>query len=101
MATKLDKNLNAFLEETFGATHNVVIHGAHGYTSYGYTWLYDTKVSNKDVTKAMSIVRLDAKPNVYEATVFTVGEHVTDNEYLIDFYELKEWVLAHKDFLNS
>lgn len=99
--TKLDVELNNFLEETFGATHNVVIHGAHGYTPYGYTWLYDTKVSNHDVTKAMSIVRLDAKPNVYEATVFNVGEHVTDNEYLVDFNELKEWVLAHKDFLNS
>lgn len=49
----------------------------------------------------MSIVRLDAKPNVYEATVFNVGKHVTDNEYLLDFEELKEWVLAHKDFLNS
>lgn len=99
--TQLDKDLNAFLEETFGTTHNVVVHGAHGYTPYGYTWLYDTKVSNRDVTKAMSIVRLDAKPNVYEATVFNVGEHVTDNEYLLDFDELKEWVLAHKDFLNS
>lgn len=99
--TELDVKLNEFLVETFGATHNVVIHGAHGYTSYGYTWLYDTKVSNHEVTKALSIVRLDAKPNVYEATVFNVGEHVTDNEYLLDFEELKEWVLAHKDFLNS
>ena len=52
------------------------------------------------MTKAMSIVRLDAKPNVYMATVFNVGEHTTDNEYLLDFEELKEWVLAHKDFLN-
>lgn len=99
--TKLDVELNEFLEETFGATHNVVIHGAHGHTSCGYTWLYDTKVSNYDVTKAMSFVRLDAKPNVYEATVFNVGEHATENEYLLDFEELKEWVLAHKDFLNS
>ncbi len=99
--TELDKDLNTFLEETFGNNHNVVIHGAHGYTSYGYTWLYDTKVSNHDVTKALSIVRLDAKPNVYEATAFNVGEHVTDNEYLLDFEELKDWVLAHKDFLNS
>ncbi|MBF1107181.1 MAG: hypothetical protein HXL57_01570 [Solobacterium sp.] len=99
--TQLDKDLNTFLEETFGNNHNVVIHGAHGYTSYGYTWLYDTKVSNHDVTKALSIVRLDAKPNVYEATAFVVGEHVTENEYLLDFEELKEWVLAHKDFLNS
>lgn len=99
--TELDVTLNTFLEETFGATHNVVIHGAHGYTSCGYTWLYDTKISNRDVTKAMSIVRLDAKPNVYEATTFVVGEHVTDNEYLLDFEELTEWVLANKDFLNS
>lgn len=99
--TQLDKDLNTFLEETFGNNHNVIIHGAHGYTSYGYTWLYDTKVSNHDVTKALSIVRLDAKPNVYEATAFVVGEHVTENEYLLDFEELKEWVLAHKDFLNS
>ena len=99
--TQLDKDLNAFLVETFGDDHNVVIHGAHGYTSYGYTWLYDTKVSNHEVTKALSIVRLDAKPNVYEATAFVVCEHVTDNEYLLDFEELKEWVLAHKDFLNS
>lgn len=99
--TQLDKDLNAFLVETFGDDHNVVIHGAHGYTSYGYTWLYDTKVSNHEVTKALSIVRLDAKPNVYEATAFVVGEHVTDNEYLLDFEELKEWVLAHKVFLNS
>ena len=29
--TQLDKDLNAFLVETFGDTHNVVIHGAHGY----------------------------------------------------------------------
>ena len=99
--TQLDKDLNTFLEETFGNNHNIVIHGAHGYTSYGYTWLYDTKVSNHDVTKALSIVRLDAKPNVYEVTAFVVGEHVTENEYLLDFEELKEWVLAHKDFLNS
>ena len=99
--TELDVTLNTFLEETFGDTHNVVIHGAHGHTPYGYTWLYDTKVSNREVTKAMSIVRLDAKPNVYEATVFNVSGHVTDNEYLLDFEELKEWVLAHKDFLNS
>ena len=98
---QLDKDLNAFLFETFGDDHNVVIHGAHGYTSCGYTWLYDTKVSNHEVTKALSIVRLEAKPNVYEATAFVVGEHVTDNEYLLDFEELKEWVLSHKDFLNS
>jgi len=99
--TQLDNDLNVFLVETFGDTHNVVIHGAHGYTSFSFTWLYDTKVSNRELTKAMSIVRLDAKPNVYEATVFNVGEHVTDNEYLLDLDELKEWVLAHKDFLNS
>ena len=99
--TELDVTLNAFLEETFADTHRVVIHGAHGHTAFGFTWLYDTKVSNRELTKVMSIVRLDAKPNVYEATVFNVGEHVTDNEYLLDFDELKEWVLAHKDFLNS
>lgn len=99
--TELDVTLNAFLEETFADTHRVVIHGAHGHTAFGFTWLYDTKVSNRELTKAMSIVRLDAKPNVYEATVFNVGEHVTDNEYLLDFDELKEWVLAHKEFLNS
>lgn len=99
--TELDVTLNAFLEETFADTHRVVIHGAHGHTAFGFTWLYDTKVSNRELTKVMSIVRLDAKPNVYEATVFNVGEHVTENEYLLDFEELKEWVLAHKDFLNS
>lgn len=99
--TELDVTLNAFLEETFADTHRVVIHGAHGHTAFGFTWLYDTKVSNRELTKAMSIVRLDAKPNVYEATVFNVGEHVTDNEYLLDFDELKEWILAHKEFLNS
>lgn len=98
--TKLDVELNNFLVETFGDTHNVVIHGVHGYTPFSFTWLYDTKVSNREMTKAMSIVRLDAKPNVYMATVFNVGEHTTDNEYLLDINELKEWVLAHKDFLN-
>lgn len=99
--TELDVTLNAFLEETFADTHRVVIHGAHGHTAFGFTWLYDTKVSNRELTKVISIVRLDSKPNVYEATVFNVGEHVTDNEYLLDFDELKEWVLTHKDFLNS
>lgn len=97
----LDVELNKFLVETFGDTHNVVIHGPHGHTPYGYTWLYDTKVSNHEVTKALSIVRLDATPNVYEAIAINVGENSTDNEYLFEFDELKDWVLAHKEFLNS
>lgn len=89
-----DAEVNAYLEEVFGEKCCVDVKGPHD-----ELWLFDSKVYDNQFTKAISINRLDIKPNAYDAFTFKTGEPITNNELLFGIDEVKEWIDANKDFL--
>ena len=89
-----DAEVNAYLEEVFGEKCHVDVKGPHD-----ELWLFDSKVYDNRFTKAISINRLDVKPNAYDACTFKTGESITNTELLFGIDEVKEWIDANKDFL--
>lgn len=89
-----DNEVNAYLNEVFSESCHVDVKGPHD-----ELWLFDSKVYDANFTKAISINRLDVKPNAYDACTFTLGDHIVETELLFGVEEVKQWIDANKDFL--